>query len=174
MSELEMHTHHHPLDPFGHRVAMFVGIIGIVLVLVTILAHREHTAAVVHKTEANDEWNLYEAKRIKKDNEEIAATLLTSLASDPAKVAEQMDKFHADAARYGKDSDTLKDEAQKREAESLHSEARALRFDLAEGFLELGLVMSSLYFLAQRRFFVGLGGAAALIGTVLGVVGLLT
>ena len=174
MSELEMHTHHHPLDPFGHRVAIFVGIIGIVLVQVTILAHREHTAAVVHKTEANDEWNLYEAKKIKKDNEEIAATLLTSLASDPAKVAAQIDKIHADAARYEKDSDTVKDEAQKREAESLHSEARALRFDLAEGFLELGLVMSSLYFLAQRRFFVGLGGAAALIGAVLGVVGLLT
>src|ERR1039457_7084548 len=124
MSELEIHTEHHPLDPFGHRVAIFVGIIGVVLVLVTILAHREHTAAVVHKTEANDQWNIYEAKKIKKDNEEIAATLLTSLASDPAKVAAQIDKIHADAARYEKDSDTVKDEAQKREAESLHSEAR--------------------------------------------------
>jgi hypothetical protein len=71
MSELEIHTEHHPLDPFGHRVAIFVGIIGVVLSVVTILAHREHTAAVVHKTEANDQWNLYEAKKIKKGHPDL-------------------------------------------------------------------------------------------------------
>jgi hypothetical protein len=45
------------------------------------------------------------------------------------------------------------------------------RFDLGEGFLELGLVMSSLYFLSRKRFFVLLGGVGAVAGTIIGVAG---
>jgi hypothetical protein len=44
---------------------------------------------------------------------------------------------------------------------------------VGEGLLELGLVLSSLYFLAKRRFFPLLGAAAALSGTAIGVAGLL-
>jgi hypothetical protein len=42
---------------------------------------------------------------------------------------------------------------------------------MGEGFLELGLVLSSLYFLSKRKFFPIFGGLAAIIGTVLGVAG---
>jgi hypothetical protein len=46
-----------------------------------------------------------------------------------------------------------------------------LRLDIGEGFLELGLVMSSLYFLSKRRFFPIIGGVAAVIGAALGIAG---
>jgi hypothetical protein len=42
---------------------------------------------VVHKTEANDQWAFYQAKKIREHNAQLGATLLNSLASDPAKVA---------------------------------------------------------------------------------------
>jgi len=48
-----------------------------------------------------------------------------------------------------------------------------VRLDVGEGFLELGLVMSSLYFLSKRKFFPVIGFTAAAIGTVLGVMGFL-
>ena len=41
---------------------------------------------------------------------------------------------------------------------------RAVRLDVGEGLLELGLVMCSLYFLSRRRFFVLLGVIAAAVG----------
>ena len=50
---------------------------------------------------------------------------------------------------------------------------RAVRLDLGEGFLELGLVMSSLYFLSKRKLFPVIGAIAAVAGTVLGIVGFL-
>ena len=47
------------------------------------------------------------------------------------------------------------------------AEALALRFDLGEGFLELGLVMSSLYFLGRRQMFPIGGGLSATVGVLL-------
>jgi hypothetical protein len=168
MPEIEMHP---SADPYDHRVGVLVGLIGIILSIVTILGHREHTAAVVHKTEANDQWSFYEAKKIKKDNNEIAVTLLKALS--PNSAAAPIAKLTEDAGRYEEEASHIKAEADTRELESAHSEAKALRFDLSEGFMELGLVMASLYFLARRRFFVNLGLAAALIGSLFGVLGLL-
>ncbi|HEY4975620.1 MAG TPA: DUF4337 family protein, partial [Steroidobacteraceae bacterium] len=84
MAEVEIHTGaEHAADSFGQRVGIMVGIIGILLSIVTILAHREHTAAVVHKTEANDQWAFYQAKKIREHNALIGATLLNELAADP-------------------------------------------------------------------------------------------
>jgi hypothetical protein len=48
-----------------------------------------------------------------------------------------------------------------------------VRLDIAEGFLELGLVLSSLYFLSKRKFFPVFGITAAVIGAALGVAGFL-
>jgi hypothetical protein len=175
MAEVEIHTGHaHSDDPFGQRVGIVVGVIGILLSIVTILAHREHTAAVVHKTEANDQWAFYQAKKIREHNAQIGATVLNALAADPVKVAPLSAKLTQDSERYTKEAEGIRTVAQERDEESKHSERRALRFDMGEGFLELGLVMSSLYFLSRKRFFVALGAVGAVTGTVLGIIGWLS
>jgi hypothetical protein len=172
MAEVEIHTGHGAAaDPFGQRVGIVVGVIGILLSIVTILSHREHTAAVVHKTEANDQWAYYQAKKIREHNAQIGATLLTSLAPDPARVAAESAKLSQDSVRYAREGEEIKTIATERDQESQHAERRAARFDLGEGFLELGLVMSSLYFLSRRRFFVVFGGLGAAAGTIIGLVG---
>jgi hypothetical protein len=175
MAEVEIHTEHpHSADPFGQRVGIMVGIIGILLSIVTILAHREHTAAVVHKTEANDQWAFYQAKKIREHNAQIGATVLNALAADPAKIAASSAKLTQDSERYTKEAEDIRAAAQERDEESKHSERRGLRFDVGEGFLELGLVMSSLYFLSRKRFFVVFGGIGAVAGTIIGIIGWLT
>lgn len=174
MAEVEIHTAHSAsADAFGQRVGILVGIIGIILAVVTILSHREHTAAVVHKTEANDQWAYYQAKKIREHTAQVGLGILTGLAPDPSKAAAIASRFAAESASYAKDAEAIQKIARERDAESSHAEGRAVRFDLAEGFLELGLVMSSLYFLSHRRFFVALGGTAAAVGSVIGVLGLL-
>jgi len=172
MAEIEIHPgHDHGADGFGQRVGIMVGIIGILLSIVTILGHREHTAAVVHKTEANDQWAYYQAKKIREHTAQIGAALLDALATDPAKVAAFGARLREDSERYTREAEGIRSIAQERDQESRHAERRALRFDIGEGFLELGLVMSSLYFLSRRRFFVAFGGVGALVGTLLGILG---
>jgi hypothetical protein len=174
MAEVEIHTGHGAqVDEFGQRVGILVGVIGILLSVVTILSHREHTAAVVHKTEANDQWAYYQAKKIREHSAQMGAAIVTALATDPSKTAAISGKFTQDSERYAKDADGIQAIARDRDAESKHAEGRAVRFDVGEGFLELGLVMSSLYFLSRRRFFVALGVIAAASGTIIGIMGFL-
>jgi Domain of unknown function (DUF4337) len=174
MAEIEIHHEHaHEADPFGRRVGIAVGIIGIFLAAVTIASHREHTAAVVHKTEANDQWAFYQAKKIRGHMVEIAAEELTLLSSDEQKVAAATAKFRQEKERYDKDSEDIKRDAEAKEHLTEVSESRALRFDLGEGFLELGMVLSSLYFLSKRKLFPGMGFTAAILGLVFGASGLL-
>ncbi len=173
MAEVEIHTgHDHSGDEFGRRVGVAVGVIGIVLAVVTIGSHRAHTAAVITRTEANDQWSFYEAKKLREHLVEVGAELAGSLATDPARVQQLLDKLHSERTRYAQDADGIQADAKAKETATQREEQRALRLDIGEGFLELGLVLSSLYFLSRRRFFPIIGGLAAIIGAAVGVAAL--
>ncbi len=175
MAEIEIHRGHgHETDDFGRGVGVMVGVIGIVLALATISAHRAHSAAIITRTEANDQWAFYEAKKGREHLLDVGAQLAEALNNDPARVAAMIAKFHADRDRYVRESEDIFKEAKAREAECVHQEHRALRLDTSEGFLELGLVLSSLYFLSKRRFFPYLGAIAGAAGAALFAWGYLT
>jgi hypothetical protein len=171
VAEIEIH-HGHESDDFGKKVGVCVGVIGIILAGVTIESHRAHTDAVIYRTEANDQWAFYQSKKIREHAAEIASTTLKLLAPDPAKAEPAIAKLEETRARYAGDTDKIQEEAKSKEAETKHSEYQALRFDLGEGLLELGLVLSSLYFFSKRRLFPYIGITAATIGAVVGISGL--
>lgn len=174
MTEVEIHTgHEHSNDEFGRRVGVMVGIIGIILAAVTISSHRAHTAAVIERTKANDQWSFYQSKKLRQHLADVGASLASALATDPARVEKLVDSLNKEKERYAHDTEEIKKEADAKENESDHEEARAAWFDLGEGFLELGLVLSSLYFLSKARFFPAIGGLGALIGLGLGIYGYL-
>lgn len=172
MAEVEIHTGHgHGDDEFGRRVGVIVGIIGIVLAVVTISSHRAHTAAVIDQTKANDQWAFYQSKKLRQHLAEIGSSLAGALAADPSKVQGLIDKLNKDRDRYAHDTADIEAKAHAREDEGEHEEHRALRLDMGEGFLELGLVLSSLYFLSKQRLFPIIGGIAAVIGFGLAIAG---
>lgn len=172
MSEVEI-PHAHEVDDFGKRVGVLVAVLGVLLSVTTIASHREHTAAVVLKTESNDQWAFYQAKKIREYQAQVGATIVQSLATDPAKTESALQALGAQRAKYEKDAAAIQKEAEERETATHRAEARALRFDLGEGFLELGLVLSSLYFLARKRLFPAIGVAAAVLGAVIAACALL-
>jgi len=175
MAEVEIHTgHDHAADSFAQRVGVAVGVIGIILAVVTIGSHRAHTQAVIDRTEENDQWSFYQAKRIRQQVLDVGADLARVLSSDQSKVQAIVDKYTKQSAHYSQETQDIEKEAHTRHEETAREEARAVRLDIGEGFLELGLVLSSLYFLSKRRFFPVIGITAAVIGTVLGVLGFLT
>ncbi len=65
---------------------------------------------------------------------------------------------------YAKDATRIQQDAQAREAESHREEDRGLRLDLGEGLLELGLVLTSLFFLSRQKAVPVIGGLAAAAG----------
>ena len=170
MPEIEV-TPEHAADPNTRRVGILVGVVGILLSVVTIASHRAHTEAVIHRTESNDQWSYYQAKKIRENTEEVALALIQTLSSDPSKTETMTHKLEAARAKYAADAERIQDDARARDEETRLAERRALRFDIAEGLLELGLVLCSLYFLARKIFFPIFGVLASVCGTVMGVLG---
>ena len=141
--------------------------------VVTIASHRSHTDAVIHRTESNDAWAYYQAKKIREYTSEVALTLIQTLGTDPVKSEASSKKFEAARAKYVADAEKIQEDAKAKDDESDHEEARALRFDIGEGLLELGLVLCSLYFLARKSFFPIFGVLSAIAGTAMGIWGYL-
>ncbi len=172
MTEIEVKPEH-VHDPNTRRIGMLVGVVGILLSVVTIASHRAHTDAVIHRTEANDQWTYYQAKKIREHTSEVALALLDSLAVDPAKADAQRHKLEGARQKYLDDAKQIKLDAEAKDHETEHEERRALRFDLGEGLLELGLVLCSLYFMSRNSLFPVLGITASIAGTLLGAWGFL-
>jgi Domain of unknown function (DUF4337) len=172
MPEIELKPEH-TADPNTRRVGILVGVVGVFLSLATIASHRAHTDAVIHRTEANDAWAYYQAKKIREYESEVAVTLLHILGTDPAKQEAAVQKLEASRAKFAAEAEKIQQDAKAKDDESDVEAARALKYDIGEGLLELGLVLCSLYFLAQRGFFPLFGVLAALAGTAIGIWGFL-
>jgi hypothetical protein len=170
MPEIEV-TPEHAADPLTRRVGILVGAVGILLSVVTIASHRAHTKAVIHRTESNDQWAFYQAKKTRENTTDVALILLQTLGSDVVKTGATARKLEAARDKYGDDAKEIMKEAQAKDVEQRVEERRALRFDIGEGLLELGLVLCSLYFLARKSFFPVLGVVSSVAGTVLGILG---
>ena len=172
MPEIEVKPEH-AADPDTRRVGILVGVVGIFLSVVTIASHRAHTEAVIHRTESNDAWAYYQAKKNREYTSEVALTLMHTLGSDPSKLEVPTQKLEAARAKYTADAEKIQDDAKAKDEETKLEERRALRFDIGEGLLELGLVLCSLYFLARKSFFPIFGMLAAIAGTMIGIWGFL-
>jgi hypothetical protein len=170
----EIHAPQHGMTRFGKGVAVGVSLLGVVLAVVGIASHRAHTAAVIQRTDANDQWAFYQAKKTREYVADAAASLSQALTSDPARVQGLVEHYGKEKDRYQHDADGIQQLAQDKAKASEHEESRALLLDVSEGFLELGLVLCSLYFLAHRKFFPLLGSVAAIAGAAFGAWAFLT
>ena len=170
MTEIEV-TPEHAADPKTRVVGILVGVIGIFLSVVTIASHRAHTQAVIERTGANDAWAFYQAKKIRANVSDAALSILVILAPDAAKAADAEQKLRAARDKELGDTKDLEARARAAEEKTELEEKRALRFDIGEGLLELGLVLTSLYFLARNDFFPIFGVLCAISGITMGIVG---
>ncbi len=71
MAEIELKPEHAE-DPKTRTVGIVVGVVGILLSVVTIASHRAHTKAVIDRTESNDQWAYYQAKKIRESTNDVA------------------------------------------------------------------------------------------------------
>lgn len=152
MPEIEIKTEGFS-DPLGQKVGVLAAVLAVALAVVSIASHRAHTMAVVEQAEANDQWSFYQSKRIKFHSLELGSDLMSLLGQDKPGAEQALTRYEAEKQRYEKESKEVEDEAKKKEQETSHTEAQALRYDLGEGMLEIGVVLASLYFIARKKLF---------------------
>lgn len=173
MAELEIHheVEHH--DPAGKVIGVVASILAVMLAVVTIVSHRAHTEGVLLKADANDQWAFYQSKKIKFHNLELGEDLLNAMPVRTPAAEKTLEKYASEKKRYQKDSDEAQAKAKETEKESALVEAKALRYDFGEGLLEIGLVLTSLYFIARSKIFPVVGLIAAAAGVVIALMGFL-
>src|ERR1700761_6930895 len=111
MAEVEIHTgHEHAGDQFGQGVGVAVGVIGIILAIVTIGSHRAHTQAVINRTEENDQWSFYQAKKIREQVYDVGVHLAQALSPDQGKVQDFVKDWANTRDRYKDDTANIEKE----------------------------------------------------------------
>jgi hypothetical protein len=173
MAELEIHHEVEGSDPFGKKIGVLASILAVFLGVVTIVSHRAHTDAVLFKSEANDKWSFYQSKRIKFHSLELGVDLLNAMTVRSPAATETLARYEKEKKRYTKDSEVAQEDARKMDEKAAHVEDQALRFDFGEGLIEIGLVLTSLYFIARSKLFPTIGVISAALGLAAAISGYL-
>jgi hypothetical protein len=175
MAELEIHHEsEHAIDPMGQKVGVLAAVLAVGLAVVTIASHRTHTAAIIHKSAANDAWAHYQSTRVKYHNLELGTNLMQVLDVKSAASEKMLADYSSQLKKYADQSAKIQEEAQHADESAEADETRGLKYDIGEGLLEIALVLSSLYFISRKLMFPAIGIAAGIAGAVISLIGLIT
>src|SRR5271165_5916358 len=111
MAELEIHREAEGADPAGKTVGILAAVLAVLLAVVTIVSHRAHTDAVLLKSEANDKWSFYQAKRIKFHSLELGEDLLNAMPERGPSANLTLERYEKEKMRYTRDSDIAQADA---------------------------------------------------------------
>jgi hypothetical protein len=153
-------------------VSLTMAVLAVLVAVVSLLGHRAHTEEVVLQAQSSDKWAHYQAKSIREHEDLLFTDMAAVVASkDAAAVAKVREKYGQEAERYKHDKDELQEQARELDREVVMETHRADRYDLAEVFLEIGLVITSITLLSGRRIFWHLGIVLSVVGVAVAVSG---
>jgi hypothetical protein len=156
------------------HVSFTMSVLAVLVAIVTVLGHRTHTEAVLMQARASDQWNLYQAKKIRSNDTQLSEDILAATAGQQNPAARlTISGYEAHLAKWKKDLDDEQKTARSYEEKVEVAEKRASRFDLAEAMLEIALVVTSITLLTRLSIYWVAGMAFGAIGLVITVFGLL-
>lgn len=168
--ELQEHAEHGAHESAMRPVAFTMSVLAVLVAVTTVLGHRTHTDAVLYQNKATDQWNEYQAKKIRSYNTGLEADLLKVIPLADKDTAKKIAKAYADhQAKWNAELKDAQEKAERLEKKVDSAEARAGRFDLGEALLEIGLVVTSVTLLTRSRIYWYLGMVFALAGVVASV-----
>jgi hypothetical protein len=151
-------------------ISLGISILAVLVAMVTVLGHRSHTEAVLMQSRAGDQWNEYQAKKIRMDNLSITLDLLgmeptTNAATTNAKTEE----YKAHIEKWKTELAEEQEKARDYEREVTHAEAQATHYDLGEALLQIAVVLCSITLFTRKRTYFVLGltlGAAGIVAAI--------
>lgn len=176
--ELQEHTEH--ARHTGQKaIGLTTAIVAVLLAMATLAGHRAQTEVVVLQNERNTQWVNFDTKRMQRIIDEDFAVMSAGLPGGEEKAAQFKEKARIERegepakngapAREG--SEEIRKRAQELDGEMKLMQRREDRYDSAELFLEVSIVLCSIALLAESKLYwhlsfitTGLGIAAAAWG----------
>ena len=163
--ELQEHAEHGSHESGLRPVAFTMAVLAVLVAITTVLGHRAHTEAIIRQNQATDQWNYYQAHKIRSSDTELASDLLGVMTVANKDAADKLAKSYADhQKKWADDLNQAQQKAGELEEDVKKAEARGDWFDLAEALLEIGLVITSVTLLTRSRIYWYLGIVCSLAG----------
>jgi hypothetical protein len=163
--ELQEHAEHGSREQAMRPVAFTMSVLAVLVAIATVLGHRSHTEAVLSQNKATDQWNEYQARKIRSNDTALTIDLLSVVAISDKEAAQKLSKAYADhQAKWVDELKESREKAEELEKNVRKAERHADRFDLSEALLEIGLVITSVTLLTRSRVYWYFGVVFALAG----------
>jgi hypothetical protein len=166
-SEHLKEAHEHHIGESLNTISLAISILAVLVAMVTVLGHRSHTEAVLLQSRAGDQWNEYQAKKIRMENLAVDVDLLALQPSnDSGAVAAKTLEYLAHIEKWKTDLVGEQAKAREFEFEVSLAERHASRYDLGEALLQIAVILCSVtLFTRNHSYFI--------LGLVMGAVGML-
>ena len=150
-----------------------MSVLAVLVAVTTVLGHRTHTEAVLDQNKATDQWNEYQAHKIRSNDTYLASDLLSVMTVADKAAARKLPRATPIIRPNGPiRPKTTWRRPRRWKTKVEQAEARANRFDLAEALLEIGLVITSVTLLTHSRIYwyfgmiFALGGVASALSVL--------
>ena len=164
ITEFSEHMEHEGGQRNPAIISLSISILAVLVAVVTVIGHREHTQAVLAQAKASDQWNLYQAKKIRQTDIQTTSDLLVILAPNNTVAAKKLEDYKSHTAKWDADLAEESEIAKKLEEDVEHAELMANRYDFGEAFLQIAVVLSSITLLTHRRAYWYFGLLVGLAG----------
>ncbi len=138
-------------------VSVTMAVVAVLVATVSLLGHRTHTEEIILQNKVTDQWAYYQAKNLRLNNLQALNDVLTAIEGKSEKAEEVQKRFEGNIDKYTEEKKEIQDKARELEAELVRETQRANRFDLAEVFLEIALIVTSITLLTGRKHYWMLG-----------------
>jgi hypothetical protein len=166
---------------FSRRVALTTAVYAVLLAIASLGGNNAMEDILLAQQEATNQWAYYQAKVIREHLNRGNKLLVETQLAEPSPLRgaerekyETLAKKYADEEkRMNADKKDIEKDARKFERERDVSKAKDTSFDLAEVFLQIAIVSSSVSILAASRPMFWFSAALAVIGSLATVNGFL-
>ncbi|HEV7215067.1 MAG TPA: DUF4337 family protein [Chloroflexota bacterium] len=168
----------HADELFRRRAAVIIGVLAMILAITALSTESASRDVLAANIQSSDTYAFYQAKNIRQTDTQLAADQLTALlltqpalsGSARAAVQKQIDADRAAVAHLesdpaaGNGKQQLLAQAQALDAHRAHTEKQLPNFEIAQGLLQIGIVLGSVSIVAAARWLlwtgIGLGAVA--------------
>src|SRR4030095_8507982 len=169
-------------DRFGRRVALVTAVFAVILSISSMGGNNATKEMLLAPQKSSDQWSFYQAKVIREhlyraQKQRLETDLIERGPALPPAAREKVEalakKWDEEEKRYNAEKKDIERDAKKLEAVRDLSATRDPYFDLAEVFLQIAIVMSSVSILSKSRPVFYFSLLLAVVGTTFTVNGYL-
>ncbi len=167
VQDLKEQAEHGAHETSLRPVAFTMSVLAVLVAVTTVMGERTHANAIIHQNQATDQWNEYQAQKIRDYNTQLTSDLLSVVALDNKDATAKILKAYSDhQKKWASDLTLDQNKAAALQVQVEKGEARTDRFDLGEVLLEIALVITSVTLLTHSRFYWYVGIVFAVAGIV--------